>query len=188
MGLRSGGGGSLVAVGSCGGGAVLKAPLDGGGGAVVTGSLVGSGGSGGGGGTVDLVSGESRSASLALILGARVPVGRPRGPIRILDVCLYTCRVGGESGTGMTLTGSSSSSSSAMMTSTTSSTSTTPSSPTLIPGDDNTSCLGASGMGTGPYCGWRRAVPGDPSERWSVLRVPSANRPVVRGREPVAIA
>jgi hypothetical protein len=108
MGLRSGGG-SLVAVGSCGGGVVLEVPLDSGGGAVVTCPIGGGGGSGGH--TTDPVSRESWPASLALIIGARVPVGRPRGPIRILAVCLNTGRVGGELGTGMTSTGSSSSSS-----------------------------------------------------------------------------
>jgi hypothetical protein len=70
---------SLVAAGSYGGGAVLEAPLDGGGDAVVTGLLRG----GGGGHTLDLVLDESGLASLASILGARVPVGRPCGWIWI---------------------------------------------------------------------------------------------------------
>jgi hypothetical protein len=108
MGLQSGGC-SLAAIGSCGGDAVLEAPFDGDGGMVVTGPLGGGGGSGGH--TADPISGESWPASLALIIGARVPVGRPRGPIRILAVCLNTGRVGGELGTAMTSTGSSSSSS-----------------------------------------------------------------------------
>jgi hypothetical protein len=63
-----------VAVGSCGGSEVPEAPLDGGGGAVVTGPL-GGGGGGGGGHTTDPVLGESGPTSLALILGARVPLG-----------------------------------------------------------------------------------------------------------------
>jgi hypothetical protein len=66
MELRSGGG---VVFSCCSGG--------GGGGSVRTAPPGGSGG--GGGHTTDLVSGESYSASLALILGARVPMGRPRG-------------------------------------------------------------------------------------------------------------
>jgi hypothetical protein len=84
MGLHSGGG-SLAAVGSCGGGAVLEVPLNSGG-VVVTVRLDGGGG---GGHTTDSVSGESGLASLAPILGARVPVGRPCGPIHIRDICLY---------------------------------------------------------------------------------------------------
>jgi hypothetical protein len=52
---------------------VLEAPLDGGGGVVVTSPLGGSGG--GGGHNADPVSRESRPASLAPSLGARVPVG-----------------------------------------------------------------------------------------------------------------
>jgi hypothetical protein len=100
---------------------VLEAPLDGGG--------------GGSGHTVDPVSGEPRSASLALVRGTRGLVGRPHGSIRIHVVCLYVSLLGGDSGTGMT--------------STTSSTSMSPSSPSLSPslrlGDDNTVCLGATG-------------------------------------------
>jgi hypothetical protein len=72
MGLRSGGY-SLAAAGCCGGSAVLEAPLDGGGGVVVTSPLGGSGG--GGGHNADLISRESRPASLAPSLGARVQVG-----------------------------------------------------------------------------------------------------------------
>jgi hypothetical protein len=145
MGLWSGGS-SLTVAGSCGGSAVLDVPLDGGGGAVVTGPL--GGGGGGGGHTTDMVSGEFRSASLALILSARVSVGRPRGPIRIRVVCLYACCGGVESGTGMTSIDSSSSSATA--TSTTSSSSSIPSSPSLIPGDDNIGCLCATGYGHKP--------------------------------------
>jgi hypothetical protein len=147
MGLRSGGA-SLVAVGSCSGGAVLEVPLDGGGGEVVTCPL--GGGGGGGSHTVGSVSGGSWPASLALILGARVPVGQPHGPIWICAVCLYAGHVGGESGTSMTSTNPSLSSSSATVTLTTSSTSMTPSSPSLILGDDNTGCLCATGYGHGP--------------------------------------
>jgi hypothetical protein len=75
MGLRSGGD-SFAAARSCGGGAVLEGPLDGGGGTVVTAPLIAGGG--GHDHTLDLVSGESRVASLTLVLDARVPVGRPR--------------------------------------------------------------------------------------------------------------
>jgi hypothetical protein len=78
MGLWSGG--EMVAVaGSYGGDEVLDASFDGGGGAVVYGPL----GGGGGGHMADSVSKEFVSASLALILGARVPVGRPCGLIQI---------------------------------------------------------------------------------------------------------
>jgi hypothetical protein len=104
----SGGGGVMATVGGgCGSGS-LQTALPGGGG-------------GGGGHTSDLVSGEIRSASPAPVLGARVPVGRPRGPIWIRVVYLYASRGGVQSGTNMTLIGSSSSSSSTTMTSTTSS-------------------------------------------------------------------
>jgi hypothetical protein len=109
------------------------------------------------------------------------PVGR------ILATCLYAGHGSGESGTDMTSIGSSSSSSSATVTSTISSASVTPSSPSLIPGDDNTGCLSATGYSMSPYRGWRRAVPGDPSERWLGLRVPSTNRPVVWGRETAVV-
>jgi hypothetical protein len=147
VGLRSGGC-SLTALGSYGGGVVLEAPLNGGGGTVVTGPLGGGGGDGSH--TTDPVSGESWLASLALILGASVPVGRSRGLIRILAICLYAGRGGGESRTGMTSTGSLSSSSSATAPSTTSSASVTPSSLSLVPGDDNIGCLGATRYGHGP--------------------------------------
>jgi hypothetical protein len=63
----------LVAVVRC-----SRHDLDCGGGTVVTSPL--GGGGGGGGHTTDLVSRGSWPASLALILGARVPVGQPRGP------------------------------------------------------------------------------------------------------------
>jgi hypothetical protein len=131
---------------------------------VVTAPLVGGGG--GGGHAADPISGESRSVSLALILGTRVPVGQPRGPIRIHVVCLYTDRLGGDSSTGMNSTGSSSSSSSTSATSTTSSTSAYPSSPSLSPslrlGDDNTDHLSATGYGHRPIRGWCKVVPGTP--------------------------
>jgi hypothetical protein len=128
MGLRSGGDSATV-VGSCGGGGgsvmVLTAPL---------------GGSGGGDGhTSDPVPGDPWPASLALVHGARVLMGLPLGPIRILIVCLYAS-LGGESSTGMTSTGSSSSSSSVAVTYF------APSSPpSLGLGDDNTVCLSATG-------------------------------------------
>jgi hypothetical protein len=75
MGLRSGGD-SFAAARSCSGGAVLEGPLDGGGGTVVTAPLIAGGG--GHDHTLDRVSGESQAASLTLVLGARVPMGRPR--------------------------------------------------------------------------------------------------------------
>jgi hypothetical protein len=151
MGLQSDGDSFAVAV-SCGGGAVVEAPLSGGGGAMVTAPLVGGGG--GGSHTTDPISGESQPASLAPVRGARGPVGRPRGPIRIRVVCLYIDRLGGDSSTGMTSTGSSSSSSSITVTSTTSSTSVTPSSPSLSPSlgldEDNTDRHSATGYGHEP--------------------------------------
>jgi hypothetical protein len=79
------------------------------------------GGSGGSGHTLDPVSGETRPASLAPIRGARVPVGRPLGPIWIRVIGLYA-GLGGDSGTGMT--------------STTPSATATPSSPSLGLGDE----------------------------------------------------
>jgi hypothetical protein len=54
---------------------------------VVTGPL--RGGGGGGGHMIDPTSGDSRLTSLAPSLGARVPVGRPHGPIWICAVYLY---------------------------------------------------------------------------------------------------
>jgi hypothetical protein len=119
---------------TCGGGAVVTGPLGGGG--------------GGGGDTSDPVSGEIWSASLAPVHGARVLVGRPHGSIQICVVCLYVDHSGVESGTDMTLIGSSSSSTT--VTSTTSFSSTTSSSPSLILGDDNTSCFCATGYGRVP--------------------------------------
>jgi hypothetical protein len=47
--------------------------------------------------------------------------------------------------------------------------------------------LAQPGTGMGPYRGWHKVVPGDPSKRWAGLRVPSANRPVVQGRETVVV-
>jgi hypothetical protein len=120
---------------------VLKVLFDGGG------MVVGSGG-GGGGHTPDPVSDEFGLASLVSILGDRVPVGQPRGPIQIRVICLYAGLGGVESGTGMTSTGSSSLM--ATVTTTTSSSSATPSSPSLIPGEDNISCLCVTGYGHGP--------------------------------------
>jgi hypothetical protein len=146
-----------VAVGSCRGSAVLGALLDGGGGAVVTGPL--GVGDGGNGHTPDPISDETGLASLASILCAMVPVGRPRGPIWIRVICLYASCGDGELGSGMTSTGSSSllvttttttSCSSATSTSATPSAMATPSSPSPIPGDENTGCLYTTGYGHGP--------------------------------------
>jgi hypothetical protein len=141
------------------GGAVLESPLDGGGGVVVIGPLEGSGG--GGGHTADPTSGEFGLASLAPSLGARVPVGRPCGPIRIRVVFLYGDLGGVDSGTRMTPTGlsslstmatttTSSSSSSLAASSSSSSSSTTSSSPSPSLGDENTGCHCATGYGHVP--------------------------------------
>jgi hypothetical protein len=118
MELQSGGD-SVVVVGSYGGGVVLKTPLGGGG--------------GGGGHTSDPVPGDPWPASLAPVHGARVLVGLPLGPLRIIVVCRYA-DLSGESRTGMTSTGSSSSSSAVV----------TPSAPSLGSDDDNTDHLGAT--------------------------------------------
>jgi hypothetical protein len=59
---------------------VLEVLLDGGGGTVVTCPL--GGGGGGGGHMANPISGGSWLASLPLILGAMVPVGRPMGRSR----------------------------------------------------------------------------------------------------------
>jgi hypothetical protein len=192
MGLWSGGC-SLAVMGSCGGGAVLQSPLDDGGGVVVAGPLGGSGGSGGH--TVDPASGESGPASLAPSLGARVSVGRPRGLIWIRVVCLYGDLGGVDLGTGMISTGSSSLSSTAMTTTSSSSSSTTTSSstpvtsssPPPLPGDEDTGCHCVTGYGHEPYHGSCMAVPGDTTGSLSDLRVPSASRPVTRGRETVEL-
>jgi hypothetical protein len=45
--------------------------------------------------------------------------------------------------------------------------------------------LAQPSKGTGLNRGWRKVVLDDISERWPGLRVPSANRPVIRGREIV---
>jgi hypothetical protein len=132
---------------TCGSGAVLEVLLDGGGGMVVTVPLYGGGD---GGHTIDPVSGESGLASLAPILGARVPVGRSRGLIRICVVCLYNGLGGVDSGTEMTLTASSSLSTMATMTRSSSPSSVTQSSPSPSPGDVNTCCLCATGYGHKP--------------------------------------
>jgi hypothetical protein len=71
-------------------------------------------------------------------------VGRPLGPIRIRAVCLYA-DLGGDSSTGITLTGSSLSSSTAAATPYSPSAAATPSSPSLRLGDDNTILLSATG-------------------------------------------
>jgi hypothetical protein len=154
MGLRSGDD-SVATTGSGGGGAFLEASLNGGGGSVVTAPLVS--GAGGSGHTADLVSHESLPSSLAPVRSARVPVGRPCGPIRIRAIYLYANLLGGDSCTGMTLIGSSLSSSSATTTSTTSSTSRPLSSPSLSPSlghyEDNNDRLSATGYGHGPMAG-----------------------------------
>jgi hypothetical protein len=118
MGLWTGGC-LLAAMGSCDDGAMLELPLNDCGGVVVTGPL--GGGGGGGGHTTDPTSRESGPASLAPSLGARVPVGRPRGSIRIRAVCLCDDLGGMDLGTEMTLTGSSSLSMTAMTTTSSSS-------------------------------------------------------------------
>jgi hypothetical protein len=64
---------------SSGGGVVFSCCSGGGGSGVM--ATVGGGGGGGGGHTLDLVSSESGPTSLSSILGARVSVGRPHGPI-----------------------------------------------------------------------------------------------------------
>jgi hypothetical protein len=152
MGLQSGGC-SLATAGSCGGSAVLESPLDGGGGMVVAGPL--GGGGGGGGHTTDLTSREFEPASLAPSLGARVPVGRPRGPIQIRAICLYIDLGGVDSGTEMTSIGSSSLSTTTMMTTSssslmTSSSSLSTSSPPPLPDDEDTGCHCVTGYGHMP--------------------------------------
>jgi hypothetical protein len=160
MGLWSGGC-SPAAAGSCRGGTVLESPFDGGGGVVVTGPLRGSGG--GDGHTTNLAYGESGPALLAPSLGARVPVGRPRGPTWIRVVCLYGDLGGVDSGTEMTLTGSSSLSTTVTMT---------------------TSSSSSSPVAKGSRC---MAVPGDPTGRRLDLRVPSTYRPMDRGKVKEAV-
>jgi hypothetical protein len=61
------------------------------------------GGGDGSGHTVDSVRGDTRSASLAPVRGARVSVGQPLGSIWIRVVCLYAGLVE-DSGTSTTLT------------------------------------------------------------------------------------
>jgi hypothetical protein len=73
LGLQSGGS-SLAVARSTGGVAVLEALNCGG-------VVIRGGGGSSGDHTPDPVSDESGMASLASILGARVPVGLPRGPI-----------------------------------------------------------------------------------------------------------
>jgi hypothetical protein len=141
------GGGALATAMSCGGGAVLEVPLNCGGGVVVTGPLEGAGG--GSGHTAD----PGGPTSLAPSLGARVSVGRPRGPIWIHAVCLYGDLDGVDSGIGMTSIGLSSLSMTATTTtssSSSSSSSTTSSLPSPSPGDENTGCHCATGYEHGP--------------------------------------
>jgi hypothetical protein len=186
MGLRRGGA-SLAATESCGGGVVLDAPLDRGGAMVVTGGC-------GGGHTSDLISDENCSVSHAPSRGARVPVGKPCGPIRIRAVWLYGDLSGMDSGTGMTSTGSSSLSMTATMTTSSSSSVafsssslTTASSPSPSPGDEDTGCHYATGYGHGPVPWMGMAVPGDSTGRRRDQRVPLAYRPVDRGKKMEAI-
>jgi hypothetical protein len=130
---------------------VLDALLDGGGSVVVTGGC-------GGSHTTDPVSDENHSVSRAPFRGARVPVGRPLGLIRIRTVCLYGDLDGMDSGTGMISTGSSSlsmtatttTSSSSSSAASSSSSSMTSYSPSPSPGDENTGCHCATGYGHGP--------------------------------------
>jgi hypothetical protein len=49
------------------------------------------------------------------------------------------------------------------------------------------SALAQLGKGMGPNRGWRKVAPGDFSEKLLGLRVPSTNRPVMRGREMVVV-
>jgi hypothetical protein len=163
IGLRSGGS-SLAVARSTSGVAVLEAPFNGGG------VAVGGDGSGGGGGghMPDTVSDESGLASLASILGARVPVGQPCGPIWIRVVCLYDGLGGVDSETGMTSTSLSSLSIMATTTTSSSSSSATPS-PSPTPGDENTGCLCATEI-------WARAHAVDgarqfPATPWRVSRI-----------------
>jgi hypothetical protein len=121
----------------------LEAPFDDGGVAV-------RGGGGGGSHTPDPISDESELASLASILDARVPMGRPSGPIQIRVVCLYSGLGGMDSGTGMTLIGSSSLSITTTTTMSSSSSSATPPSPSPSLGDENTGCLCATRYGHRP--------------------------------------
>jgi hypothetical protein len=109
---------------------MLELPLDGGGGVVVAGPLRCDGGDSGH--AADPASRESGLASLAPSLGARVSVGRPRGPIRIRAICLYSDLGGVDSGTGMTSTGSSSLSTTVTMTTSSSSSSPVTSSSPLV--------------------------------------------------------
>jgi hypothetical protein len=94
---------------------------------------------GGDGQTSDPIMGDPRSASLALDLSDRIPVGLHLGPTQILTIHLGA-GLGGESSTRMTSTGSMTSSSLAAA---------TPPSPSSPPslelGDDNTIRLGAIG-------------------------------------------
>jgi hypothetical protein len=146
MGLQSGGC-SLAAAGSCGDDAVLESPLDGVRGVVVAGPLGGDGG--GGGHTAYPASRESGPASLAPSLGARVPVGQPRGLIQIHVVCLNDGLGGVDSSTEMTLTGPSSLSTTATTT-TSSCSSMTDSSPSPSPSDEDIGCHCATGYGHRP--------------------------------------
>jgi hypothetical protein len=143
----SSGGGVVFSCCSGGGGGGVMAMVGGGGHGLVRTASPGDGG-GGGGHTADLVSVESQPATLALICNARVPVGRPLGPIRIRAVCLYASLVG-DSGTGMTSTGSSLLSFKTMVTSSPPSAALTPSFPSSPPslglGAESTNLYSATG-------------------------------------------
>jgi hypothetical protein len=121
---------------SSGGSVVFSSCCSGGGGSGGVGVMATVGGGGGGDQTSDLFLVDPRSASLALDLSTRVPVGLPLGLIQILAVYLYV-GLGGESSTGITSTGSSSSSAVAAP-------SLPSSAPSLGLSDENTICLGAT--------------------------------------------
>jgi hypothetical protein len=95
-GSGGGGGGVMATVGGGGGGSVRTVPPRGSG--------------GGGGHTLNLMSGETRPASLASLHGARVLLGGPLGLIQIRAFCFYLS-LGGDVSNGITSTGLSSSSS-----------------------------------------------------------------------------
>jgi hypothetical protein len=94
--------------------------------------MVSSSCSGGGGHTVNLVTGEPPSGSLAPDLGARVPVGLPCALTWIRVMCIGAS-LDGESSTGKILMGSSLSSSSSAF----------PSPPSPCPSDENLKRLDA---------------------------------------------
>jgi hypothetical protein len=127
------------------GGSVLFSCCSGGGGNGVM--VIVGGGGGGGSHTSDPISDETRPTSLAPVRGARIPMGRPLGPIWIHVICLYA-GIGEDSGTDITLTGWSSSSSMAAAIPSPPLAAVTPSFPSSPPslglGDDSTDCLSAT--------------------------------------------